>query len=149
MHAQVDWVGARAFTAKGASGHEIRMDAAAEAGGQDTGARPTELVLMGLGGCTGIDVTMILEKMRIRVERLRIEVEGERAAEEPRRFTDIHVHYIVDAPDAPAHKVARAVFLSQERYCSVSHSLSAHLRASLTLNGGEVDVALGAAADEG
>ena len=94
-----------------------------------------ELLLLGLGGCTGIDVTMILERMRIDYQRVDIHLDAERAADLPQKFTAITLTYEVDAPGAPLERVMRAVTLSQEKYCSASHSLSADLHAVLVLNG--------------
>ncbi|ASS77181.1 peroxiredoxin [Tumebacillus algifaecis] len=111
------------------------MDAKAEVGGEDTGARPMELLLMGLGGCSGIDVAMILEKGRLTLEEFRMEVSGQRAEEMPQRFTDIHIHYILKGPDLTQDKVERAIELSNEKYCSASASLNANLTASYELNG--------------
>jgi len=135
MQVAVQWQGNRRFSAIGDSGHTVMVDAKPDVGGENLGPRPMELVLMGLGGCTGIDVTMILEKMRIAYDRVEIAVEGQRAKTPPEKFTDITVTYHIDAAGASWDKVERAVRLSQETYCSVSHSLSAALHAVLVLNG--------------
>ena len=135
MHGTVSWQGKRRFVGTGDSGHAVTMDAKQEAGGENSGARPMELLLLGLGGCTGIDVTMILERMRIDCERVDIHLDAERAADLPQKFNAITLTYEVDAPGAPLERVMRAVTLSQEKYCSASHSLSADLHAVLVLNG--------------
>ena len=135
MHATVSWQGKRRFVGAGESGHALTMDAKQEAGGENSGARPMELLLVGLGGCTGIDVTMILERMRIPYQRVDIHLDAERAADLPQKFTAITLTYEVDAPGAPLERVMRAVTLSQDKYCSASHSLSADLHAVLVLNG--------------
>jgi len=135
MNVQVTWQGKRRFEAKGDSGHIVSIDAKQDVGGENLGPRPMELLLMGLGGCTGIDITLILEKMRIPYHRVDIEISGERAENPPQKFTEITLTYHIDAPDAPWEKVARAVRLSQETYCSASHSLNAVLHADLVLNG--------------
>jgi putative redox protein len=135
VKAVVSWKGKRRFEGTPGSGHRVTMDARPDAGGENLGPRPMEMLLMGLGGCTGIDVTMILERMRIPFERVDIALEGERAPEPPERFTAITLTYEIDAPGAAFEKVARAVRLSQEKYCSVAHSLNAEQRAVLILNG--------------
>lgn len=135
MNVQVAWQGKRRFQAIGESGHPITIDAKADVGGENLGPRPMELLLMGLGGCTGIDVTMILEKMRIPYNRVEIALQGARAEQPPEKFTEITLTYHIDAPNASWEKVERAVRLSQETYCSASHSLSAKLIAVLVLNG--------------
>ncbi len=135
MRAQVNWVQKRQFDAVGDSGHHVTIDAKSEAGGDNLGPRPMELLLMGLGGCTGIDVTLILERMRIPYNAVNITLDGERAPSPPEKFVKITLTYHVDAPDAPLDKVVRAVKLSQEKYCSAAHSLNAELKAVVMLNG--------------
>ena len=140
MRAKVSWQDKRRFTAVADSGHSVTVDAKPDVGGENRGPRPMELLLMGLGGCTGIDMTMILEKMRIPYQRIDITLDGERASAPPEKFTEITLTYEVEAPDAPVDKVLRAVKLSQEKYCSASHSLNAKLHAVLVLNGVRHDV---------
>lgn len=135
MKARVSWKEKRRFEAVSDSNHIVTIDAKKEAGGEDQGPRPMELLLMGLGGCTGIDVTMILERMRIAYDRVDVLLDADRAKEIPEKFTKIRMTYEVDAPNAPVEKVVRAVKLSQEKYCSASHSLCAPLEAILILNG--------------
>ncbi|AEH48054.1 OsmC family protein [Parageobacillus thermoglucosidasius] len=134
MKATVTWNGQMSFTGMSASGVQIPIDASKEAGGQDSGARPMELLLHGLAGCTGIDVIAILTKMRLEVRSFYMEVEGTRASDHPKRFTDIHLHYVFEG-DLPEDKVVRAIRLSKEKYCSVSHSLNAAITASYSING--------------
>lgn len=141
MHATVRWQDKIRFEGMGESGHAVTIDAKADVGGENKGPRPMELLLMGLGGCTGIDIIMILQKMRIPFERLDIHLDGARAPEPPEKFTQITLTYEIDAPGASVDKVIRAVKLSQEKYCSASHSLSAELSAVLVLNGERVVVA--------
>lgn len=140
MKVEIDWQGKRKFDAVGNSGHHVVMDAKQEAGGEDSGARPMEMVLMGLGGCSGIDVVMILEKMRLTIEEFKMELNGERAGEMPQRFTDIHIHYIVKGPDITPDKVERAIVLSRDKYCSASASLNAGYRITFDLNGTHYEV---------
>ncbi|OIK11368.1 peroxiredoxin [Bacillus sp. MUM 116] len=125
-----------AFASTTPSGHEIKMDAAEEVGGTNSGARPTELLLNAVAGCTGIDIISILTKMRLNPSKFFMEVEGHRADEHPKKFTEILIHYALEG-DLPEDKVIRAIQLSMDKYCSVSHSLSADIHASYSINGGE------------
>ncbi|BBP44959.1 osmotically inducible protein C [Thiosulfatimonas sediminis] len=124
MTTVVKWTGSgMAFDAIASTGHQVRMDAAPDVGGANTGPRPMEMVLMGLGGCTGIDVVMMLQKMDQNVHDVQIEIQSERADEIPKVFTKIHVHFKVIGTALNAKKVQRAVDLSAEKYCSVSKML--------------------------
>lgn len=134
MHVTTTWTGKRHFESVGDSGIAVNIDARQEDGGEGQGNRPMELVLMGLTGCTGIDVSLILERMRIPVESLRIEATGERREEHPKAFTQIHLTYHITG-NAPVDKVWRAISLSQDKYCSASASLSAEIIPHLVLNG--------------
>ncbi|KTG17458.1 MULTISPECIES: OsmC family protein [unclassified Guyparkeria] len=124
MEARVKWVDGMAFMAEADSGHGIVMDGAPEIGGRNAGPRPMEMVLMGLGGCTAIDVMMILGKQRQPVEDCWIELSAERAKDKtPKVFTRIHTRYVVVGEGLDPKKVERAVNLSAEKYCSVSAML--------------------------
>ena len=90
---------------------------------QNLGLRPMETVLCGLVGCSGIDVALILEKARQKIDDCEIEVEAKRADAVPAVFTDIHVHYRITGSDLDPKKVSRAVSLSMEKYCSVTKML--------------------------
>ncbi|WP_018133242.1 OsmC family protein [Effusibacillus pohliae] len=135
MKVSVQWEGKRRFAARGESNHPVVMDAKPDVGGEDQGPRPMELLLMGLGGCTGIDIVMILEKMRLMVEEFRMEIEGVRREEYPQKFTEIHVKYILKGANLTPDKVERAIRLSEDKYCSASASLNARIRTSYELNG--------------
>ena len=134
MDLTINWNQKMAFSSETPSGHEIKMDAAPEIGGENTGARPTELLLNAVAGCTGIDIISILTKMRLEPTSFKMEVHGDRADDHPKKFTDIHIHYALEG-DLPEDKVVRAISLSKDKYCSVSHSLSANLTASYSING--------------
>lgn len=124
MKARVKWVEGMAFMAESDSGHGIMLDGSPEIGGRNLGARPMEMVLMGLGGCTAIDVMVILGKQRQPVEDCWIELDAERAdVAAPKVFTKIHVHYVVKGSGLDPKQVERAVKLSAEKYCSVSAML--------------------------
>lgn len=134
MELIITWTGKMAFKGETPSGHEIKMDAAEEIGGQNSGPRPTELLLNAIAGCTGIDIILILRKMRLEPTSFRMELSGERAEDHPKRFTHIHIHYGLEG-DLPEDKVARAIQLSKDKYCSVSRSLNAEITASYAING--------------
>ena len=124
MKARVKWVDGMAFMAEADSGHAIVMDGSPEIGGRNAGPRPMEMVLMGLGGCTAIDVMMILGKQRQPVEDCWIELSAERAdVKAPKVFTTIYTRYVVVGKGLDPKKVERAVNLSAEKYCSVSAML--------------------------
>jgi putative redox protein len=134
MEFTVKWKDKMAFSGMTPSGHEIIMDAAEEFGGENSGARPTELLLNAVAGCTGIDIISILKKMRLEPISFQMDVRGDRADTHPKRFTDITIHYALDG-DLPEEKVVRAIQLSKDKYCSVSHSLNATINVSYSING--------------
>jgi putative redox protein len=111
------------FTATTESGATVAIDGAPGIGGQGLGARPMELVLTALGACSGIDVVAILAKQRQEVRSFRVRVDGEReAGKEPSLFSTVHVRFEVTGACDPA-KLAHAVDLSMEKYCSVARIL--------------------------
>ncbi len=112
------------FIARGPTNHWVVMDTKPEEHGHDGSARPMELVLMAMGGCSGIDIELMLQKMRIKLSDFRIVLKGERADSEPRVYTRIHAEYHFWGRDLPREKLERAVKLSDERYCSVSNMLN-------------------------
>lgn len=124
MKVEVDWKGGKAFEAIADSGHKVMMDASPAVGGENRGSRPMELLLMGLGGCSSIDVTMMLEKSRQNVIDCKAVIEAERADAVPAVFTSIHVHFIVTGKGLSDKHVERAVKLSAEKYCSASIMLA-------------------------
>jgi putative redox protein len=124
MHASIQWIDKVHFRAVADSGCEVPMDGPPDAGGEGRGARPMELVLMGLGGCTSYDVVTILQKSRQDVVDCVTELTAERAASEPKVFTRIHVHFRVTGRGLDPAKVARAVALSADKYCSASIMLA-------------------------
>ena len=106
------------------SGHSVVMDAAPEYGGKNLGVRPMEMLLLGMGGCSTIDVLNILRKQRQDIRDCVVEVEAERADTDPKVFTKIHAHYIIKGKNLKESQVQRAISLSAEKYCSVSIMLS-------------------------
>ncbi len=120
MKARIDWLGEVAFKATSGSGHEITLDGPPDHGGQNRGARPMELVLMGVGGCSSFDVVDILKKSRQDVTACHCELEAERADAVPAVFTRIHLHFVVTGKNLRHAMVKRAVELSADKYCSAS-----------------------------
>jgi len=120
MHAKIRWTDKVSFEATADSGHTVIIDGPPEHGGENRGARPMELVLMGLGGCTSVDVIRILEKSRQDVTDCVTELTAQRAEEIPTVFEAIHLHFIVTGRNIDEKKVERAVDLTARRYCSAS-----------------------------
>jgi len=132
----VQWVDRLKFIGKvGESGHELVMDAGPDYGSSNDGPRPTEVLLLALGGCTAIVVKEILRAKHQRVTALEVVVRGTRAEEWPKAFTDIHLEYIVRGQGLDANAVARAMQLSEEKYCSIANSLKARLTSSYRIAG--------------
>lgn len=113
------WQGNMKFDAV-VSGHHVSMDALPAVGGNDEGARPKELMLASLAGCTGMDVVSILSKMRIEPTFFNIRVEAEMTEEHPKHYTAMHIIYEFKGEGLEVEKLQKAVDLSQERYCGVS-----------------------------
>ena len=120
MQAKVSWAGGVSFNAESGSGHTITLDGPPNLGGENLGARPMELILMGLGGCTAFDVMTILKKTRQDVTDCVAQLSAERADAVPSVFTNIHVHFVVTGHNLKDKHVARAIKLSAEEYCSAS-----------------------------
>jgi putative redox protein len=111
------------FEAVNESGQQVQIDASPIIGGQNKGARPMELLIMGLGGCSGIDIINILQKQKIDVKDMKISIHAEREKEAtPSLFTDIHIHFTFKG-DLDRNKVERAIRLSLDKYCSVAKTL--------------------------
>lgn len=123
MKARIKWVENACLLGESESGHALVMDGSPEFGGRNLGIRPMELMLIGLGGCTALDVINILKKSRQQVTDCVIEVDGERHDDHPKVYTRIHVHFIVTGHHLKDVHVKRAVDLSAEKYCSVSAML--------------------------
>jgi len=120
MKARVKWIQDVMFVGESGSGHAVVMDGSPEAGGRNLGFRPMEMLLLGLAGCSGFDVVLILKRGREKVTDCVIEVDADRAATDPKVFTAVRLHYIVTGVGLDPNKVERAVKLSEEKYCSAS-----------------------------
>ncbi len=123
IEAKVTYVDGLQFVGEAASGHAIVMDGDREVGGRNTGARPMELLLIGLGGCSGMDVVSILKKKKQEINGVEIEVKGEKAENYPKKFTDIDIEFIVRGRNVSEDAVKKAVELSMGKYCSVKATL--------------------------
>ncbi|WP_027998050.1 OsmC family protein [Sinorhizobium arboris] len=124
MKARIKWVEGRTFVGESGSGHKVVLGTATGPDDPTPGPSPMEMVLIGTGGCSAFDVVHILEKGREAVEDCVVEMDADRADQEPRVFTRIHMHFIVKGRGLAAKKVERAVALSIEKYCSASAMLA-------------------------
>ena len=120
MKARVHLTEGVTFVTESGSGHAVVVDTAPEVGGRNLGPRPMELVLMGTGACTAVDVVLMLRKGRSRVDGCVVELDGERATEDPKVFTKVHFHFIVTGTGLKPAQVERAIKLSQDKYCSAT-----------------------------
>lgn len=125
MKANIVWQEGVSFLGQVGSGHSLLMDGAPEAGGKNLGPRPMEMILLGLGGCTAFDVVHILRKGRQAITGCQVEMNAQRATEDPKVFTRIHLHFIITGKDLDSRQVERAINLSAEKYCSASMMLKA------------------------
>ena len=120
MNISVNWVDGLLMVGKSDSGHTITMDGPPESGGENLGVRPMEMLLLGVAGCTMIDVVTTLKKMRQDLSHLETKINAERATDHPKVFTDIHIQFIVKGQNLDEKKVDKAITLSAEKYCSAS-----------------------------
>ena len=120
MNISVNWVDGMLMVGKSHSGHSITMDGPPEIGGENLGVRPMEMLLLGVAGCTMIDVVTTLKKMRQELTHCETKVNAERADDHPKVFTDIHIQFIIKGKGLDTKKVEKAITLSAEKYCSAS-----------------------------
>jgi putative redox protein len=122
MHCTINWLPATgmAFTAETGSGHLLTMDGAPDGGGRNLAPRPMETLLAGAGGCTAYDVVLILQRGRHAVTGCQVKATAERAEQDPKVFTRLHLHFTVTGRGVPAAVVERAIALSHEKYCSAT-----------------------------
>ena len=120
MNISVNWVDGLLMVGKSDSGHTITMDGPPESGGENLGVRPMEMLLLGVAGCTMIDVVTTLKKMRQDLSHLETKINAERATDHPKVFTDIHIQFILKGQNLDEKKVDKAITLSAEKYCSAS-----------------------------
>lgn len=120
MKARVKLIEGMTFVAESGSGHAVVVDSSPDIGGRNLGARPMELVLMGTGACSAIDVIHFLRRARLSVADCVVELDAERATEDPKVFTRIRLHYVITGKGLPAAQVERAIKLAKDKYCSAS-----------------------------
>ena len=120
MNISVNWVDGMLMVGKSHSGHSITMDGPPEIGGENLGVRPMEMLLLGVAGCTMIDVVSTLKKMRQDLTQCETKVNAERANDHPKVFTDIHIQFLDKGNSLDSKKVEKAITLSAEKYCSAS-----------------------------
>jgi putative redox protein len=119
----VTYTGGMRFVGRGASGHDVVMDASETNGGQDTAARPVEVLLASLGACTGMDIVAILRKSQHVPTAFRVELADERAADYPKVLKRIHLSYVVSG-EVPRERLEKAIELSLAKYCPIANSLA-------------------------
>ena len=120
MKARIEWKDGMSFLGESGSGHQVLMDGPPETGGRNLGPRPMEMLLMGTGGCAAFDVMLILKKGRQEISDCVVEIEAQRATNEPKVFTHIHFHFILTGKNLQPQQIERAISLSAEKYCSAS-----------------------------
>ncbi|MCX7361892.1 MAG: OsmC family protein [Alphaproteobacteria bacterium] len=118
--AKISWVEGALFVAEAGSGHTFTMDGAPDVGGRNLASRPMEVVLMGMGSCTAIDVVSMLKKQRQDIEGVEVSLVAERAEEHPKVFTSVKLVYTVRGRKLNRSLIERAVSLSDEKYCSAT-----------------------------
>lgn len=121
--AKLTWTGGMKFEGTSIFGHKIATDSSKKVGGNEDGYKPTELLLFGLAGCTGMDVLKILEKQRQVVTGLEIEVIGHQQDDYPKPFHKVEVRYTARGKGLDEKKVAKAIELSESKYCTVSQTV--------------------------
>ncbi|MFQ6103758.1 MAG: OsmC family protein [Candidatus Glassbacteria bacterium] len=123
MSYRVKWTEDLTFEGSTPEGLKVTLDASPEFGGKGRGPRPAEILLLGLGGCTGMDVISILKKKRAQVESMEMEIDAERSSEHPKVFTKISLTYVFKGKDLKEEDIKRAIELSTEKYCVVGAML--------------------------
>lgn len=130
LHAKLAWGGGLKFTGTSAFGHTITTDIAKDKGGEESGYRPTELVLFAVAGCTGVDVVRILEKQRQELTGLEIFVEAKDTDQLPKYFETVVIKYRFKGKNLDMNKLRQAVELSESKYCTVSETLRQNVKVS-------------------
>lgn len=123
VKAKVKYTDGLQFVGESETGHAIVLDSDNEVGGHDTGMRPMELLLIGIGSCTGMDVASVLKKKREKLSGLEVNVTGQKAEEHPQKYTAIHLEYVIKGKSLSKAAVEKAITLSLDKYCSVKATL--------------------------
>ncbi len=132
LHAHITYIKDMQFIGKASSGHEIVMDSDPSVGGHNAGVRPTELLLLGIGGCSGMDVISILRKKKQEVTGFAINVKGKRDEDYPKKFTEITIEFSIKGKNISEEAVKRAIDLSMNKYCSVKATLEGSAKISFS-----------------
>jgi len=135
LDSRVVYIDGLQFVGESRSGHAIVMDADPGVGGKNTGPRPMELLLLGIGGCSGMDVISILQKKKQQVTAFEIIVKAQKAEEYPKKLTDVTLEFVVKGKNISEEAVKRSIDLSMNKYCSVKATLegSAQITFSYTI----------------
>ena len=123
QHFELNWIEKMRFEGETHTKHKITLDASEDVGGEDKGPRPMELFIIGLMGCTAMDVISILNKMKKHVKSFKIEVDATKAETHPKVWTEINLKYIFEGEDLDEKSVSSAIELSQNKYCSAAATL--------------------------
>ena len=123
MKVTIQRINGTALVGKGGSNHWVVLDGPEEFGGFSAGTRPMEMILIGLAGCTAMDVLSILKKKRVKLDDFSMQVESDRAEDHPKVFIKIHLHYIFTGKNIKPKDVDRSIELSQDKYCGASAML--------------------------
>lgn len=132
MKAKVKYIDGLQFVGETDSGHAVIMDGTPDVGGNNTGPRPMELLLLGIGGCSGMDIVSILKKKKENVRNVEIKINGIKADEYPKKFRDINIEFIVKGRGLSDEAVKKAVELSMTKYCSVKATLEGSTKITYT-----------------
>jgi len=130
MKAIVKQLDGIALAGRAESRHWVVMDTEEKFGGREAASTPLELVLLGLGGCTAMDVISVLKKMHVNFSDVEIGLDGERADDHPRKFTKIRIEYRIFGRDIDPDKVEKAIQLTTEKYCAVVAMLNSSVELS-------------------
>jgi len=123
LSAKITYVNGLQFVGEGSSHHAIVLDGDSSAGGHNSGLQPMELLLIGIGGCSGMDIISILKKKKQDVTSIEINVNGAQAADYPKKFTDITIEFVLKGRNISEEAVKRAIDLSMNKYCSVKATI--------------------------
>jgi putative redox protein len=119
MKTRIKYIENVCLMAESESGNSLIIDGSPDIGGRNLGVRPMEMILMGLGGCTTMDILTILRKKRLNIKDCVIEIDSQRRDTIPKTFSKIHLHFIITGDNLNEKHVQQAVQLSVEKYCSV------------------------------
>jgi putative redox protein len=140
VQAQLKWTEGRQFVARAGDGPAVVIDS--REGG--SGPSPMEMVLIGVAGCTAVDVLLIMQKRRARITDFQVDIRGQRAEEHPRCYTKIHIEYVLTGTSVKSKDVERAIQLSETKYCSALASLNAEIEHSYHIHEAQAPITPGA-----